>query len=133
MKAKAIAACEAEEEGDLTLQLGQEFLVTDFEQPGEGWWTGESNGATGIFPANHCQVVGDGPKPAGAAAAAEGAAEEPAPLPDPAPPGAAPRPAPLPAVPVGPAASLTASAGSAAAAVAARSVTGGYGHSPWLG
>ena len=85
VKAKAIAACEAEEEGDLALQLGEEFLVTDFEQPGEGWWTGEKNGVSGIFPANHCEVVGDGPKPAGVVTA-EPAAEEPAPVPDAAPP-----------------------------------------------
>lgn len=104
VKAKAIAACEAEEEGDLALQLGEEFLVTDFEQPGEGWWTGEKNGVSGIFPANHCEVVGDGPKPAGAVTA-EPAAEEPAPVPDAAPPsvpGAAPPavpPAPPPTVP----------------------------------
>jgi hypothetical protein len=85
VKAKAVAACEAEEDGDLELELGQIFLVTDFEQPGEGWWTGEANGVSGIFPANHCEVVEDGPKPPGVAAT-EPAEEEPAPVPDAAPP-----------------------------------------------
>jgi hypothetical protein len=96
VKAKAVAACEAEEDGDLELVAGQELFVTDFEQPGEGWWTGEANGVSGIFPANHCEVVEDGPKPAGAAAA-EPTATEPAPVPDAAPP-AVPAAAP-PAVP----------------------------------
>ena len=95
VKAKAIAACEAEEEGDLQLTPGEEFTVTNFEEPGEGWWTGESKGTPGIFPANHCEVVGDGPGAAAAAPAAEPAAEEKPTVPE----GTPPTPEPAPTVP----------------------------------
>ena len=46
--------------------------MQDFNEPGEGWWTGTLNGASGIFPANHLQL---GPVAAKAIAACEARGE----------------------------------------------------------
>ena len=52
----------ADDEGDLPFSAGDEIEVTDQTEPGEGWWTGRnSQGVVGIFPANHVELVDEGP------------------------------------------------------------------------
>ena len=52
----------ADDEGDLPFSVGDEIEVTDQTEPGEGWWTGRnSQGVVGIFPANHVELVDEGP------------------------------------------------------------------------
>ena len=52
----------ADDEGDLPFSVGEAIEVTDQTEPGEGWWTGRnSQGVVGIFPANHVELVDEGP------------------------------------------------------------------------
>lgn len=50
----------AEEAGDLALTKGATVEVLDRASPGEGWWTGRlegASGASGVFPANRVSRV----------------------------------------------------------------------------
>ena len=54
-------ADEAElQEGDLIFKAGDRILVTNQNKPGEGWWTGNAHGLSGIFPANFVQLLEEG-------------------------------------------------------------------------
>ena len=63
--ARAIYDCEGDEDGDLSFKEGDAIEVTDQNAPGDGWWTGkeQSNGSTGIFPADYVKLVPAQPAP----------------------------------------------------------------------
>jgi len=53
---RAIAAYEASQEGDLWFNEGDIINVTDTSDP-DGWWTGEIDGVTGVFPSNYVEPL----------------------------------------------------------------------------
>lgn len=55
MKVKALYPCQTDEEGDLQFKEGDIITVTSFFA--EGWWLGECNGMSGIFPSNYVERV----------------------------------------------------------------------------
>jgi len=57
--ARAIALFDfkAVEPGDLSFSKGDVITITQKSQSTDDWWTGKVNGAQGIFPANHVEVV----------------------------------------------------------------------------
>jgi len=54
-----IAVClydfEGQEEGDLSLYAGDRITILDQSDP-SGWWQGECNGVTGVFPSNFVEL-----------------------------------------------------------------------------
>lgn len=54
VKAKVLFEYQAQQEGDLSLRVGE--IVTVLKQEG-GWWEGELNGASGVFPSNYVQLL----------------------------------------------------------------------------
>jgi hypothetical protein len=48
--ATAIYDFGGEEEDDLDFQAGDKITIVSTEDPGRGWYTGEFNGKTGVFP-----------------------------------------------------------------------------------
>lgn len=55
VRARALYACEAENEGDLAFHAGD--IITVVSRDDSGWWTGSIGGATGLFPANYVQIM----------------------------------------------------------------------------
>jgi len=53
---RAIAAYEASQEGDLWFNEGDIINVLDTSDP-DGWWTGEIEGVTGVFPSNYVEPL----------------------------------------------------------------------------
>ena len=45
----------AEQEDELTLAVGD--IITDVEQDDGGWWRGNLNGKSGVFPENFVSMV----------------------------------------------------------------------------
>ena len=58
---KVVDAYKAETDEELNLVVGD--VVTDIElgEEGWGWWRGQLNGKTGIFPSNHVELLGGAP------------------------------------------------------------------------
>jgi hypothetical protein len=61
-KAKALYDYAAAEAGELPFKKGDVLSVTMVDE--SGWWEGEFNGAVGLFPGNHVQMLDDNSKKA---------------------------------------------------------------------
>jgi hypothetical protein len=57
-KARAMYDHEASEQGELSFRKGE--IVNILRRDASGWWEGECNGMTGIFPANYVRVLSSG-------------------------------------------------------------------------
>lgn len=57
MQALALFAFNGEEKGDLSFRKGDVINITSKSDSTDDWWTGEVNGATGIFPANYVELL----------------------------------------------------------------------------
>eukprot|EP00013_Stygamoeba_regulata_P004032 CAMPEP_0177641356 /NCGR_PEP_ID=MMETSP0447-20121125/7022_1 /TAXON_ID=0 /ORGANISM="Stygamoeba regulata, Strain BSH-02190019" /LENGTH=536 /DNA_ID=CAMNT_0019143467 /DNA_START=178 /DNA_END=1788 /DNA_ORIENTATION=+ len=68
LQAKAIFDYAAQEPGELTFPVGA-IINVSIQDP-SGWWTGEYQGATGMFPGNFTQLIGAEPATAAAASPA---------------------------------------------------------------
>ena len=55
IQGKVVFDFEASEEGELSLTVGQ--VVNVLTQDESGWWTGEVDGKTGLFPMNYVEVI----------------------------------------------------------------------------
>lgn len=69
---RAIYAYHTEDEGELDFDVGE--MITIVAENDDGWWKGELNGVTGLFPSNHIQEK-DGTIPDGPADVVPGEAE----------------------------------------------------------
>ena len=68
MKAKVIYSYHAQNEDELSLTEGQIIIVTDQKLEDPGWWKGELNNRTGVFPDNFVELLPDddfNPPPSG--------------------------------------------------------------------
>ena len=54
-KARALYNFSAQRDGDLSFNLGDEIIV--LEKDDKGWWKGEVNGKTGVFPSNYVEEL----------------------------------------------------------------------------
>lgn len=75
--AKASHDFAGEEEDELNFDKGDIITVNSVDDPGEGWYSGEHNGADGMFPANYIEWV-SADAPAEAVAEPAATAAEPA-------------------------------------------------------
>ena len=57
VKAKVIYSYHAQNDDELTLSEGQTLIVTDQKLEDPGWWRGELNGKTGVFPDNFVELI----------------------------------------------------------------------------
>lgn len=53
----------AENEDELTLNEGEIIIILEKELEDSGWWKGELNGKTGVFPDNFVELIKEEPKP----------------------------------------------------------------------
>lgn len=53
-KVRVIFEHTAEDEDELTIIENQ--IINVLKCPSSGWWYGESNGSTGLFPSNYVEV-----------------------------------------------------------------------------
>ena len=58
-RAKVTFSYMAENDDELSLEVGQEVLITNQEE--EGWWEGVMNGRKGVFPSNFVETVEEEP------------------------------------------------------------------------
>jgi hypothetical protein len=56
----ALYAYEAQSEGELTFKEGQKIIV--LTKDSSGWWMGELNSVTGLFPSSYVQLESDSPE-----------------------------------------------------------------------
>ncbi|KAL6932886.1 related to SH3 domain-containing protein PJ696.02 [Hanseniaspora guilliermondii] len=56
-QARALYTFEGEEEGDLGFNKGDIINIIKKSESTNDWWTGEMNGAEGIFPANYVEMI----------------------------------------------------------------------------
>jgi uncharacterized protein YgiM (DUF1202 family) len=55
LKVKALYDFHARKESELTFNKGD--VITVYKQHKSGWWTGQCNKQTGLFPNNYCTIV----------------------------------------------------------------------------
>lgn len=60
-RARVVYDYAAEEENELDLTEGS--IVEHIEQVDEGWWSGTSNGKSGLFPSNYVELLEDEQEP----------------------------------------------------------------------
>jgi len=57
---RALFAYVAKIEDELSFPKGAIILVKSTESADDGWWEGEYNGKTGVFPANYVEILKSG-------------------------------------------------------------------------
>ena len=56
-KCKAMWDYEAQDQGELSINVGDVIVILGGDSDPDGWWTGRLNGNTGIFPGNYVQKI----------------------------------------------------------------------------
>ncbi|KAJ3172743.1 hypothetical protein HK101_011141 [Irineochytrium annulatum] len=62
-KARAIYQYTASCDGELSLEIGDEIVVTNKDTGSAAWWEGESSRGKGQFPVNHVEPMEEEPRP----------------------------------------------------------------------
>jgi hypothetical protein len=56
-RVKALFSFRAAADDELTFLAGEEFTLVTTDGCGDGWWRGEHDGKTGLFPSAYVQVL----------------------------------------------------------------------------
>ena len=51
---------EAQDQGELSIRVGDVILILSGDSDPDGWWTGRLHGNTGIFPGNYESCISSG-------------------------------------------------------------------------